>query len=142
MAYNPHVVTALSGGLGGRSTEDGVCNIGKLFEKAVGAAEILSERTGSNDLRRRDSPAPIDSGCSLRRLNDLRPPRPLQTQVVNHDASRRSVELDNDGTARRGLHDRGRSLDSAGQPPVTPPVELFGLIQLHSRFGLGRNADR
>jgi len=142
VAYNPRVVTALSGGLGGRSTEDGVCNIGKLFEKAVGAAEILSERTGSNDLRRRDSPAPIDSGYSLRQLNDLRPPRPLQTQVVNHDASRRSAELDSDGTARRGLHDRGRSLDSAGQPPVAPPIELLGRIQLHSRFRHGRNADR
>jgi hypothetical protein len=80
--YNPHIVTALSGGLGGRSTEDGVCNIGKLFEKAVGAAEILSERTGSNGLRRRDSPAPIDSRRSLHQQNDLRPPSPLQTQVV------------------------------------------------------------
>jgi hypothetical protein len=28
VAYNPHIVTALSGWLGGRSTEDGVCNIG------------------------------------------------------------------------------------------------------------------
>ena len=45
-------------------TEDGVRHIGQLFEKAVGAAELLSERTGSDGLRRRDSPAPIDSPCS------------------------------------------------------------------------------
>ena len=141
MAHNPHIVSALSGGLGGRSTEDGVFGIGN-FERTVGAAEILSERRGSNGLRRRDSPAPIEALCFRRQLSDVLPPSPLQTQVVDHDASRRSVELDSDGSARRGLHDRGRSLDSVGQPPVAPLVELLGRIQLHSRFGLGRNADR
>ena len=104
MAYNPQIVSALRGGR--RSAEDGVFGIGN-FERTVGAAETLSERRGSNGLRRRDSPAPIDALCSRRQLSDVLPPSPLQTQVVDHDASRRSVELDSDGTARRGLHDRG-----------------------------------
>ena len=117
---------------------DAVHDLGRLCEKVDDAAEIPGERRESA-LRTHGSSLPIGGPRSLGPVNGLRsPPSTFQAHVVNPDASRFSAERDNAGPARRGLDDRGRSLDSVGRRRVAPPARILR----RSRFGPGRNSDK
>jgi hypothetical protein len=122
-------------------TGDAVRDVARLFEKAAGDAKIPGGRKESNAVRIRGSPTsigwPRSSGPGSQSRPDL-----IHAHVVNHDASRSSVERDTDGPARRGLRARGRSFDIAGRRRVAPPVGRPARIQQHSRFGPGRSSDR
>jgi hypothetical protein len=96
------------------ATGDAVHDLGRLCEKTDDAAEIPGERRESNALRTHGSSLPIGGPRSLGSVNGLRsPPSTFQPHMENPDASRFSAERDSAGPARRGLDDRGRSLDTS-----------------------------
>lgn len=125
------------------ATGDAVHDLGQLCEKADDAEEIPGERRESNALRTHGTSLPSGGPHSLGPVNGLRsPPSRFQAHVVNPDASRFSAERDSAGPARRGLDDRGRSLDSVGRRRVAPLVGRPARILRRSRFGPGRNSDK